>query len=133
MGRVVHDQLPPLHQIMIGEATRQKNAPHASCAKQMKALSIRQPWAWLIAHGHKDIENRVWQTGHRGPLLIHASKGMTQQEYEDVCRFLYSKERLRYINALLPMPNELERGGIVGRAEVTGCYSDHASPRFIGS
>lgn len=27
----------------------------------MKALSIRQPWAWLIANGHKDIENRTWQ------------------------------------------------------------------------
>ena len=39
----------------------------------MKALSIRQPWAHLIAHGLKTIECRDWQTNHRGPLAIHAS------------------------------------------------------------
>ena len=43
----------------------------------MKALSIRQPWAWLIVNGHKDIENRSWPTRFRGPVLIHAAKGMT--------------------------------------------------------
>lgn len=98
----------------------------------MKALSIRQPWAWLVVNGHKDIENRVWQTAYRGPLLIHASKGMTQQEYEHVCRFLESKDRLRHLNAILPLPSEIERGGIVGSAEIIGCHSDHASPWFMG-
>ncbi|WP_206002040.1 ASCH domain-containing protein [Paraburkholderia aromaticivorans] len=38
----------------------------------MKALSIRQPWAWLIVKGHKDIENRTWSTRFRGRVLIHA-------------------------------------------------------------
>mgnify|MGYP002359850962 FL=1 len=38
----------------------------------MKALSIRQPWAGLIIHGYKDIENRDWPTRYRGPLLVHA-------------------------------------------------------------
>ena len=28
----------------------------------MKALSIRQPWAWAILHAGKDIENRDWRT-----------------------------------------------------------------------
>jgi len=32
----------------------------------MKALSIRQPYAWLIIHGYKDIENRTWGTRVRG-------------------------------------------------------------------
>ena len=39
----------------------------------MKALSVRQPWAWAIARGHKRVENRSWTTAHRGHLLIHAS------------------------------------------------------------
>ena len=39
----------------------------------MKALSIRQPWAWLILHGGKDIENRTWATKLRGRVLIHAA------------------------------------------------------------
>ncbi|HTV55212.1 MAG TPA: ASCH domain-containing protein, partial [Terriglobia bacterium] len=39
----------------------------------MKALSIRQPWAWLIVNGFKPIENRSWNTNFRGRILIHAS------------------------------------------------------------
>lgn len=39
----------------------------------MKALSVRQPWAELIATGQKDIEYRTWKTAYRGPLVICAS------------------------------------------------------------
>ena len=41
----------------------------------MKALTISQPFASLIADGSKWIENRTWPTTYRGPLLIHAGKG----------------------------------------------------------
>jgi len=40
----------------------------------MKALSIKQPWANLIASGFKTIETRKWKTKHRGQLLIVSSK-----------------------------------------------------------
>src|SRR5262245_57524232 len=40
----------------------------------MKALSVRQPWASLIASGKKTIEVRSWRTHYRGPLLICAAK-----------------------------------------------------------
>lgn len=40
----------------------------------MKALSIKQPWAWAIMAGHKTIENRTWKTPYRGRILIHAGK-----------------------------------------------------------
>lgn len=40
----------------------------------MKALSVKQPWANLIADGRKDIETRRWSTDYRGPLLIVSSK-----------------------------------------------------------
>jgi hypothetical protein len=39
----------------------------------MKALTIRQPWAWAIARGFKTVENRGWSTPYRGPLAIHAA------------------------------------------------------------
>lgn len=39
----------------------------------MKALSLTRPWTWLVLHGGKDIENRVWQTSYRGPLLVHGA------------------------------------------------------------
>jgi hypothetical protein len=38
----------------------------------VKALTLRQPWAWATIYGGKDVENRRWKTRHRGPLLIHA-------------------------------------------------------------
>lgn len=41
----------------------------------MKALSLTQPWATLVAIGAKRWETRGWATKHRGPLAIHASKG----------------------------------------------------------
>jgi hypothetical protein len=40
----------------------------------VKALSILQPWASLIAIGAKQYETRSWQTTYRGPIAIHASK-----------------------------------------------------------
>lgn len=40
----------------------------------LRALSVRRPWAQLIATGAKRIENRTWSTDYRGPILIHASK-----------------------------------------------------------
>ena len=40
----------------------------------MKALSIREPWATLIAKGEKTIETRTWKTNYRGKILLCASK-----------------------------------------------------------
>lgn len=45
----------------------------------MKALSLWQPWATLIALGVKTIETRDWSTGYRGPLAIHATKRQPDQ------------------------------------------------------
>src|SRR5690606_28490894 len=39
----------------------------------MKALTVRQPWAWAIANGYKTVENRTWNTTHRGQVAIHAA------------------------------------------------------------
>jgi len=41
----------------------------------MKALTLTQPWATLVAIGAKRIETRSWVTSYRGPLAIHAAKG----------------------------------------------------------
>lgn len=40
----------------------------------MKALTLHQPWAALVAVGVKTVETRGWATSYRGPLLIHAGK-----------------------------------------------------------
>lgn len=47
----------------------------------MKAISLWQPWASLIASGAKKIETRSWPTYYRGPLLIHAAKRKNKTEF----------------------------------------------------
>jgi len=104
----------------------------------LPALSIRQPWAWLILHAGKDIENRCWPTRFRGPFLIHAAKGCTQAELEaavDFARHAVSEEPLDLDRITVPSLTQLDRGGIVGMAEIVDCVSDEnapASPWFVG-
>lgn len=45
----------------------------------IKAISILQPWASLIAAEAKKIETRSWKTQYRGPLAIHASKAFSKE------------------------------------------------------
>lgn len=99
----------------------------------MKALSIRQPWAWLILHAGKDIENRSWPTSFRGRILIHAGKGMTRDEYAGANDFLdFVEDHDMRETVPLPPLKELERGGIVGAVNIVGCVSEHDSPWFVG-
>lgn len=93
----------------------------------MRTLSIRQPWAWLILHGGKDVENRDWSTAFRGRILVHAGKGMTRAEHEDAAWFAHQCTGLP-----TPKYEELERGGIVGSVEIVDCVTVCASPWFVG-
>ena len=52
----------------------------------MKALSIKQPWANMIADGEKTIETRTWSTPHRGPLLIVSSKKPDLENFPEMSR-----------------------------------------------
>jgi hypothetical protein len=45
----------------------------------MKALSVRQPWAWAILYAGKNIENRNWPTRFRGRIGIHAPKSIDRE------------------------------------------------------
>lgn len=47
--------------------------------KTVKAISLTQPWASLIALGFKRIETRGWSTRYRGPLAIHAAKSFPKK------------------------------------------------------
>lgn len=97
----------------------------------LPALSIRQPWAWLILHAGKDIENRNWPTRVRGRVLIHAAKGMTRLEYDNTRDFFYG-EIDGPINLTLPKFEVLERGGIIGSVEIVDCVQRSDSPWFFG-
>ena len=98
------------------------------------ALSIRQPWAWAILHAGKDIENRDWETMRRGPICIHAAKGMTRAEYDGFIRTIHHVSLTQPFPSghVVPSSQELIRGGIVGTAEIVGCVRSSTSPWFFG-
>lgn len=91
-----------------------------------RILSVRQPWAWLIVNGFKDIENRVWHQEYRGKVWIHASLTFEVQAYET----LDIETEGTCIN--LPLPNEFDFGGIVGSADIVDCVSFDRSKWFEG-
>ncbi len=84
------------------------------------ALSIRQPWAWLIVNGYKNIENRTWSTGFRGTFLVHASKKIDDAGLAWV--------RLNCPSIVLPLA--FETGGIVGSAEIVGVVNTQRAGGF---
>src|ERR1039458_10791672 len=117
----------------------------------MKALSIRQPWAWAILYAGKDIENRDWNDrypgladAHRlvedemqedgGSFLIHAGKGMTRDEYDDCLDTIHAIGLKNPFpeGLTLPVFSDLPRGGIVGQAQLYDVVTTHKSPWFFG-
>ena len=102
----------------------------------LKALSIRQPWAWLIVNGFKDVENRTWHTSVRGTFLIHSSATMTVGDYAACCLFLssleYTADEKQRLDETWPGFEHFERGGIVGSAELVSCVFRSESQWFTG-
>lgn len=74
----------------------------------MKAFSIKNPWAWLIVHGGKNVENRKWQPKFRGRFLVHASKGFDKAGYR----------KLKEQGVEMPNPLEFYYGCVIGSAEL---------------
>ena len=48
----------------------------------MKVLTVKEPWASLIAYGYKEYEFRSWKTNYRGKILIHAGKSLEKDVSE---------------------------------------------------
>jgi hypothetical protein len=97
----------------------------------MKALSIRQPWAWLIVNGFKNIENRTWPTHYRGEILVHAGQAMTRSDY-DACAIFCAGLSFKIPNFPRFQALKGEMGGIVGKCEVIDCVTSSDSEWFVG-
>jgi hypothetical protein len=91
----------------------------------MKVIVIRQPWAWLIVHGYKDIENRSWATRYRGTLLIQASASRPAKCRLEAIR-LFARSRG------VELPEEFEWGGIVGSVQLEDCVTSSRNKWFEG-
>jgi len=99
-------------------------------------LSIRQPWAWMIANGYNDIENRTWRTEFRGACFIHAGKTMTRMDYEAAMIFIGGiwGDPGFGTKFIMPAFENLKQqcGGIVGQVEIVDCVAESVSPWFCG-
>ena len=97
-------------------------------------LSVRQPWAWAIVRGLKDIENRGWCNHFRGPLLIHAAKKRPPErelrQMWGICSNMVGAEKLAALQA--EYEAAVVYGALVGRVEMTDCVESHESPWFFG-
>ena len=95
----------------------------------MRALSLTQPWPWIILNLGKDVENRVWSTKHRGPFLLHAAKGAPESAWCLARDFV--KERFgQQLAAHVPPWGDptLLRGGVVGIATIHDVVEPCADP-----
>lgn len=71
----------------------------------MKVITVKQPFATLIAEGLKEYEFRTWRTKYRGDILIHAGKGVDKK----------AMERYQHLNLEYPS------GCIIAKATITDC------------
>ncbi|GGX62926.1 hypothetical protein GCM10007385_35070 [Tateyamaria omphalii] len=112
-----------------------------------KALSIRQPWVWAIINAGKRIENRPRRFHYRGPICLHASTAPLPPEeiaysycVEDVLAWhrtkpVSTKEAKKEppsLSDLTPRLCDIQRGGIIGTAEIVDCIEHSNDPWFFG-
>ena len=107
----------------------------------MKAISLWQPWATLIATGAKIYETRSWDTRYRGPIAIHASKKMVMEHGFDFWKSMAEAIGTKYdfdAGAGMPMyttdilktgkalyNEQFPLGAVLATAELVGCWTTH--------
>ncbi|MBR3210727.1 MAG: ASCH domain-containing protein [Bacilli bacterium] len=71
----------------------------------MKVISLKQPFASLIAEGYKEYEFRTWKTSYRGEIYIHAGLSIDKE----------AMKRFEYLNLDYP------QGQIIAKCNITDC------------
>jgi len=104
-------------------------------AKDLMAITIHQPHAWAAASGHKQAENRSWQSWHRGWLLIHAGKSFEWLEPYGITKRSGGEAPLfgDEVGGLMPIPASLVRaqmGHVIGAARMTDCLTGEEAKRI---
>lgn len=94
----------------------------------MKAITIRQPWASLIAHGIKDIENRTWKcpAKHIGTrVLIHAA--VKTSDFWDFPNYGIVHNHIREVTKYGTDYSKYNTMAIIGSVEIADCVLNHSS------
>lgn len=95
----------------------------------MKALTVRQPWAWAIFNAGKDVENRSWYTRFRGTVAVHAAQTLTRIQYNSACKYIQTIHG----GWEIPPYEQLERGAVIGLVEIEDYVEHSESVWFEGN
>ncbi len=118
----------------------------------MRALSVKQPWAWLICAGYKDIENRNWKIGRKsqhGPyssrdkanftislperVYIHAGKGRDIEAINEIISGeLEINHDAQHAITIMEVDQTWSLGAIIGEVVIVDCVTSSPSPWFTG-
>lgn len=91
----------------------------------MKALTLWQPWAQLIAILAKLYETRSWATNYRGPIAIHAAK---RDPHDIMCCLPTNVQQAMFDSLYAAFGiksgalNKLTTGAVIATAELVGCH-----------
>jgi len=83
----------------------------------MRALTVKQPWAWAIAAGYKNIENRTTNWSYRGSLAIHAGRHDSRRGWASPLVQAAQRASTPEVAKRADI-----RGAIIGVAEVTDIH-----------
>jgi hypothetical protein len=102
----------------------------------MRALTIHQPWAWAIAHGHKRVENRHQGHSYRGTLLIHAGLKINEAAFDETLVQVAIHTQLMRLSELTGRHGQVDHvldqmrgtaGCVIGVADLVDVHRDNGS------
>ena len=101
---------------------------------EWNCLSIRQPYAWAVIKGAKDVENRTWRRNYLGRLYIHVSLKEDSEAIDEVVERVANHLVVSDADALADYRQHVEnaRGAIVGSVTMFGCAESYHSDGFEG-
>jgi ASCH domain len=103
------------------------DAPAIVTSSGLVAITVKQPWAWALIFGGKDIENRDWRTNYRGPIAIHAASRTTRSDHDAAAMFMRNR-----CDVVCPEYDDLSRGTFQGVMNLTDCVDTSSSYWWIG-
>lgn len=102
-------------------------------AAPIRALSLKQPWLFAIFELGKRIENRVWDTTHRGPIWLHASSSFSHKYLVEAYEWMTPRGLgSLFARPMWPGIDAADRGGVCGYAEIEGVLAPDGKQGELG-
>lgn len=98
-----------------------------------KAISLKQPWAWLVAKGYKPLEFRERPSSFRGECYIHASKTFDDKGYEWLSRRSHLPGVKEMLEIMWAPKIDPDFGALIGKMMVNDCFTVELANKIMAS